>query len=63
VGPTASIKLDEHAVTRLARFGGPQDRLVAVAASKSIHTLKLREDGSLEGVPPPPSYLPEPQTV
>jgi hypothetical protein len=54
VEPSASIKLDEYAVTRLARFGEASDRLVAVAASKSIHTLKLRDDGSLEGSPPPP---------
>ena len=47
--PCASIRLDEHVVTRLARFGKPNERLCMVAAAKSIHTMKLNDDGSLAG--------------
>ncbi len=44
-----SIKLDEHPVTRLARFGEARERLCMVATAKSIHTIKLNDDGSLQG--------------
>lgn len=47
--PCTSIQLNEQAVTRLARFGGPNDRLCMVAATKSIYTIMLDEDGTLAG--------------
>ena len=48
-----SIKLDEYPVTRLAVFGDPRERLCMVAAAKTIHTIKLNEDGTLQGKPIP----------